>query len=34
MLIIDRSGSVLGLPFGGVKGAESLQGVIEPLLAG
>jgi Redoxin len=33
MLIIDREGNVLGLPFGGVKGAEALQGVIEPLLA-
>jgi hypothetical protein len=32
MLIIDRDGSVLGLPFGSVKNAESLQGVVEPLL--
>lgn len=32
MLIIDRHGSVLGLPFGSVKGAESLRGVVEPLL--
>ncbi len=32
MLIIDREGNVLGLPFGSVKGAESLQGVLEPLL--
>jgi thiol-disulfide isomerase/thioredoxin len=34
MLIIDRAGDVLGLPFGGVKDAESLRGVIEPLLEG
>ena len=33
MLIIDREGNVLGLPFGGVKGAEALQEVLEPLLA-
>ena len=32
MLIVDRDGSVLGLPFGDVKGAEALAGVIEPLL--
>jgi thiol-disulfide isomerase/thioredoxin len=32
MLIIDRDGNVLGLPFGSVKSAESLQGVLEPLL--
>jgi len=32
MLIIDREGNVLGLPFGSVKDAESLQGVVEPLL--
>ncbi len=32
MLIVDRDGSVLGLPFSGVKDAESLQGVVEPLL--
>lgn len=31
MLIIDRDGEVLGLPFG-LKSAESLQGVLEPLL--
>lgn len=31
MLIIDRDGEVLGLPFG-LKSAESLQGVVEPLL--
>ena len=32
MLIVDRDGNVLGLPFGSVKSAESLQGVLEPLL--
>ena len=32
MLIIDREGNVLGLPFGSVKSAESLQGVLEPIL--
>jgi len=32
MLIVDRDGSVLGLPFGDVKSAEALAGVIEPLL--
>lgn len=32
MLVIDRDGQVQGLPFGGVKSAESLQGVVEPLL--
>ncbi len=32
MLVIDRDGEVYGLPFGGVKSAESLQGVVEPLL--
>lgn len=32
MLIIDREGNVLGLPFGSVKDAESLQRVLEPLL--
>jgi cytochrome oxidase Cu insertion factor (SCO1/SenC/PrrC family) len=32
MLIIDRDGNVLGLPFGIVKSAESLRGVVEPLL--
>jgi thiol-disulfide isomerase/thioredoxin len=31
MLIIDRDGQVLGLPFG-LKSAESLQEVLEPLL--
>ncbi len=31
MLIIDRDGAVIGLPFG-LKSAESLQGVVEPLL--
>jgi thiol-disulfide isomerase/thioredoxin len=31
MLIIDRSGQVLGLPFG-LKSAEDLQGVVSPLL--
>ncbi len=34
MLVIDREGNVLGLPFGGVKSAESLRGVVEPLLEG
>ena len=32
MLVIDRDGNVLGLPFGSVKSAEALQGVVEPLL--
>jgi thiol-disulfide isomerase/thioredoxin len=32
MLIIDREGNVLGLPFGGVKSAEALAQVLEPLL--
>jgi thiol-disulfide isomerase/thioredoxin len=32
MLVIDRDGNVLGLPFGSVKSAESLQGVVQPLL--
>lgn len=31
MLVIDRDGNVLGLPYG-LKDAESLQGVVEPLL--
>jgi hypothetical protein len=31
MLIVDRDGEVIGLPFG-LKSAESLQGVVEPLL--
>ena len=31
MLVIDRDGQVLGLPYG-VKTAESLQGVVAPLL--
>ena len=31
MLVIDRDGQVLGLPFG-LKSAESLQGVVAPLL--
>ena len=31
MLIVDREGNVLGLPFG-LKSAESLQGVLAPLL--
>jgi thiol-disulfide isomerase/thioredoxin len=31
MLIIDRDGNVIGLPYG-VKTAESLQGVVAPLL--
>ena len=33
MLIIDREGNVLGLPFGSVKSAESLKQVLDPLLA-
>jgi thiol-disulfide isomerase/thioredoxin len=33
MLVIDRDGQVLGLPLG-LKSAESLQGVVEPLLGG
>ena len=33
MLVIDRDGNVLGLPFG-LKSAESLQGVVAPLLDG
>ena len=32
MLIVDREGNALGLPFGGVKDSESLRGVVEPLL--
>ena len=31
MLVIDRDGNVLGLPFG-LKSAESLEGVVAPLL--
>ena len=31
MLVIDRNGQVLGLPFG-LKSAEALQGVVSPLL--
>jgi hypothetical protein len=31
-IIVDRDGSAFGLPFSGVKDAESLQGVVEPLL--
>ena len=31
MLIIDRDGQVIGLPYG-LKNAESLQGVVAPLL--
>ena len=31
MLVIDRDGQVLGLPFG-LKSAEALQGVVSPLL--
>jgi thiol-disulfide isomerase/thioredoxin len=32
MLVIDREGNVLGLPFGSVKSAEGLQEVVAPLL--
>ncbi len=32
MLVIDRDGNVLGLPFGSVKSAEGLEGVVAPLL--
>lgn len=32
MLVIDRDGNVLGLPFGSVKSAESLEEVVGPLL--
>jgi hypothetical protein len=32
MLVIDREGNVLGLPYG-LKSAEGLAGVVEPLLA-